>query len=353
MVDFGGPYLVLGCGDVGFAVVKKLKGLGVELAIIDRDAAKVEMLKCLGYKAIRGDFCSLEVLRKAGIEHAEAVLIMARDFSATKQALEAIKKLEIDLEIKPVVIALVSEDSEVPEVKRLGASVALPSVRIFADSLLKAVRDVKAMAKERQLRALLRELSGGRLAIVLRNDLSPDGIASGEALKLYAKAFGVDADLIYGGSLKHPQSRALANLFELNLLHADGVDFAGYAGFALVGVAVHTRCALPKEVLPTIVIDHHPVPLGEVRARFHDILPVGATSTLLANYLKCASVRIDGATASALAVGILTSTQGFIVGATHLDLETFEYLMPLANSNLIRRLWSLRQEIISSTLKCK
>ena len=64
-------------------------------------------------------------------------MITARDFSATKQALKAIKKLEIDLEIRPVLIARVSEDSEVPEVKRLGASDALPSVQIFADSLLK------------------------------------------------------------------------------------------------------------------------------------------------------------------------------------------------------------------------
>ena len=302
MVDFGGPYLVLGCGDVGFAVVNKLKGLGVELAIIDRDAAKVEMLKCLGYKAIRGDFCSLEVLRKAGIEHAEAVLITGRDFSATKQALKAIKKLEIDLEIRPVLIARVSEDSEVPEVKRLGASDALPSVQIFADSLLKAVRDVKAMAKERQLRALLRELCGGRLAIVLRNDLSPDGIASGVAMKRYARAFGVDTDVIYAGPVSRQPGRAMVRLLELELLPAEKVKFEDYTGFALVGAATHANCALPRDILPTIIIDNHPVPLGEVRARFCDIRQVGATSTLLTNYLRHAAVELDGATATALTI---------------------------------------------------
>jgi len=331
-------YLVLGCGDVGFAVANELKGLGIELAVIDRDAVKVEMLRELGYEAIRGDFGSPEVLRKAGIERAEAVLITARDFSATKQALKAIKKLEIDLEIKPVVIARVSEESEVPEVKRLGASDALPSVQVFVDSLLKTVYDVRAMAKERQLRALLRGLNVGRLAIVLRNDPSPDGIASGVAMKRYAKAFGVDADVIYAGPVSRQPERAMVRLLELELLPAEKVKFEDYAGFALVGVATHANCALPRDILPTIVIDNHPVPLGEVRARFCDIKQVGATSTLLTNYLGHAAVELDEATATALAIGILSNTRSFTKGATPLDLDTLEYLLPRANTDLLQRL---------------
>lgn len=340
MVEIGGLHLVLGCGDVGFAVANKLKGLGVELAIIDRDAAKVEMLRDLGYEAIRGDFGSPEVLRKARIERAEAVLITGRDFSATKQALKAIKKLEVDLEIKPVVIARVSEESEVPEVKRLGASDALPSVQIFANHLLKTVHDVRAMAKERQLRGLLRGLEVDRLAIVLRNDSSPDGIASGVAMRQYAKAFGVDTDIIYVGPVSRQLGRAMVRLLELELLPAEKVEFEDYAGFALVGVATHANCALLKDILPTIIIDNHPVPLGEVRARFCDIRQVGATSTLLTNYLRHAAVELDGATATALTIGILSNTQSFTKGATLLDMEALEHLLPLANTDLLRRLYS-------------
>jgi len=335
-------YLVLGCGDVGFAVVNKLKGLGIELAVIDHDAAKVEMLRELGYEAIKGDFGSPEVLRKAGIERAEAVLITARDFSATKQALKAIKKLEIDLGIRPVVIARVSEDSEVPEAKRLGASDALQSVQIFANHLLKTVYDVRAMTKERQLRALLRGVD--RLAIVLRNDPGPDGIASGVAMRRYAKAFGVDADIIYACPVSRQPERAMVRLLELELMPAEKVKFEDYAGFALVGVATHANCALPRDILPTIVIDNHPVPLGEVRARFCDIRQVGATSTLLTNYLGHAAVELDWATATALAIGILSNTRSFTKGATPLDLDTLEYLLPRANTDLLQRLYCKNTE---------
>jgi len=338
---------VLGCGDVGFAVAKELKRFGKELTIIDRDKAKVEMLRELDYPAFEGDFGSPQALEDAGIGQAKAVFIAAPDLSNVKRALKALDQVKIKLGIDPPILARISDAAEAWEIKRLGASEVLPSTQILANFAFHRFERLERMKKEKRLRALLRELSG-RMAIVLRNDPDPDGIASGEALKLYAKAFGVDADLIYGGSLKHPQSRAMVNLLDLDLLHTDSVDFTGYAGFALVGVATHVRCALPKEILPTIVIDHHPVPLGEVGARFHDITLVGATSTLLANYLECAAIRIDEATATALVVGILTSTQGFTVGATPLDLETFERLMPLANSELLRRLWSLRQGDIPS-----
>ncbi len=40
-----GLYLVLGCGDVGFAVASRLKCCCAEVAVIERDASKVEALK--------------------------------------------------------------------------------------------------------------------------------------------------------------------------------------------------------------------------------------------------------------------------------------------------------------------
>ena len=94
------------------------------------------------------------------------------------------------------------------------------------------------------------------------------------------------------------------------------------------------------DILPTIIIDNHPVPLGEVRARFCDIRQVGATSTLLTNYLRHAAVELDGATATALTIDILSNTQSFTKGATLLDMEALEHLLLQANTDLLRRLYS-------------
>lgn len=197
-----------------------------------------------------------------------------------------------------------------------------------------------AIPKEKRLRELLEEIGGGEMAIVLRNDPNLDSIASGIALKLYVKAFGIDADMIYGG-LMGRRSRALVNLLELNPLHVRGIDFSNYRSFAMADVATQADCALPREILPTIVIDHHSVPRDQIRTRYQDVWFVGATSTILVNYLQCATVEMDGATATALVMGILTGTMNFTQGATPLDLHAFESIVEFADPGLISRLLSL------------
>jgi len=332
-------YLVLGCGDVGFSVASRLKRRGAELVVVDKDAKKIEWFKKMGYSAFVGDFCLPDVLKDAGISRAEVVLLMIPDFRLTERALGAINRLKAELKIDPVVVARVLDESETAEVKHLGASDALPSSQILANFTLSRFEELKGMVKEKRLRALLGEL-GGRIAIVLQTNPDPDGIASGVALKRYAKAFGIDADIIYDGSIGHQQNRALVNLLDLDLLRAEDIKFNNYTAFALVDVATHANCALPKDILPTIVIDHHPVPSSEVRARYQDITVVGSTSTLLTNYLRYAAVAIDGATAAALVIGTLTDTMNFTRGTTPTDFEAFEHLMKLADVELLGKLQS-------------
>ena len=131
-----GPYLVLGCGDVGFSIASRLKCRGVEVAVIDKHAMKVEQLGWMGYNAFLGDFSSPEVLKSAGIAGARVVLITVRDFQIIRRALDAIGQLKAKLGISPLVLVLISDEAEVPEAKRLGADEALPSNQILADFVL-------------------------------------------------------------------------------------------------------------------------------------------------------------------------------------------------------------------------
>lgn len=138
-----GFYLVLGCGDVGFAVASRLKCRCAKVAIVERNAAKVETLNILGYTAFLGDFGSSEVLRSAGIESAGVVIVTVRDFPTIKRALNAIGELKAQLGISPLVLALVSHEAEVPEAKRLGADEALPSNQILADFVVGRLGELK------------------------------------------------------------------------------------------------------------------------------------------------------------------------------------------------------------------
>jgi nanoRNase/pAp phosphatase (c-di-AMP/oligoRNAs hydrolase) len=335
-------YLILGCGDVGFSVASKLKERGAEIVVVDSNAKRVEQLRAMGYRAIVGNFGLPEVLKEAGLAQADMVLIMVSDFSATQAALGAINTLKVELKVDPVVVALVSDEAEVDDVKWLGASDALPSPQILADHAISEFEKLNGMAKEKRLRALLQRRakeSRGKLAIILQRNPDPDSIASGVALKLYAKAFGVDADIIYDGFIGHLQNRALINLLGPNILESDRVNFEIYESFALVDVATHANCCLPKDIdVPTIVIDHHSVPSGDVHALYLDLSTVGAASTLLTYYLRYAAVEIDRATAAALVLGILTDTMNFTRGATPLDFDAFRYLMGFADAEVLGKL---------------
>lgn len=345
-------YMVLGCGDVGFSVASKLKEKRAEVVVVDRNAKRVEQLRPMGYRAVVGDFGRPEVLKEAGMAQAEMVLIMVPDFSAIQAALGAINRLKVGLRVDPVVVARVSDEAEVNEAKWLGASDALPSSQVLADLAIGKFEKLKEMVKEKRLRTLFLKHakdSKGKIAIILQTNPDPDSIASGVALKLYAKAFGVDADIIYDGVIERLQNRALVNLLELDLREAKKANFETYKFFALVDVATHANCCLPKEVkLPTIVIDHHSVPSGEVHALYQDLSFVGATSTILTNYLRYAAVEIDRATAAALIIGIITDTMNFTRGATTLDFDAFEYLMNIVDREVLRGL--MRPTISSDAL---
>jgi nanoRNase/pAp phosphatase (c-di-AMP/oligoRNAs hydrolase) len=338
-------YLVVGCDDFGFSIAEALRSRGMETVVVEGDKARVDHLRNLGYRekeVVLGDPSSPEVLERAGLERAEVVLIMLPDYPKTEKVLRTINGLRGKLRADPVIVARVLDEACAEDVKALGASDVFPVNQLLATSALERFEELKLMTNEKRLRRLfVRERArGGRLAVVLQTNPDPDSIASGVALKLYARAFGVDADIIYDGIIGHPQNRALVNLLELEMLEAADVRFEDYRLFALVDVATHAHCGLPSSIIPTIVIDHHAIPASEVEARVKDIVPVAATSTILASYLKFAGVQIDRPTATALLLGILTDTMNFTRWWTPLDTQAFEYLCRLADRDLLRRLFS-------------
>jgi nanoRNase/pAp phosphatase (c-di-AMP/oligoRNAs hydrolase) len=353
-------YLLLGCGDFGFALASKLRGKHEELAIVERETNKVDQLKELGYRALKGDFTRPEVLRQAGIERSEVVLILTSNSKTTERALGAINQLKLEVGIDPIVVARVTDRVEVLGLSELGATEVVSTSEALADSTFERFRELRERIKERQLRELLRKIKG-KMAIILQTNPDPDSIASAMALRHYARAFGVDSDIIYDGHIGHQQNRSLVNLLNIGLIHADEVKLDKYDAHALVDVSTHGNCALPKTIRPTIVIDHHLIASEEVEANYQDIVEVGATATILANYLRYAGIELDEPLATALAFAILTDTLNFTRGATDLDFSTLEHLHPLINTELLHRLQSpplsadtcdvLRRAIKSSRIK--
>lgn len=328
---------MLGCGDVGFRFAKKLLERGTEVVVVDHDLKRVESLAEHGFKAVQGDFGSPEVLRRAGIERAEVVLILAPDRQAVERALGAINQLRLELGVEPVVVARADDPLEERELKSMGATEVLPSSEILADFAFARFRELEAAGKERKLRGLMRRVKG-KVAVVLHTNPDPDAIASGLAFKSYLSSLGLEGDLIYDGQIGHHQNRALVNLLNIPLLHAEKVKLRDYQAHVLVDVATPANCALSREIEPVAVVDHHPVAAGEVRAKYQDITLVGACATLMTGYLRYAGVEPDKPLATALALGILADTMNFSRGVGGQDLDAFSSLWRRCDPELLGRL---------------
>lgn len=353
-------YLLLGCGDLGFALSERLRENEEKLQIIEKNEEKVRQLKEIGFEAFQGDFTNSEDLKKADVKKTEVILILTSNSKTAERALGAINQLKLDLDIDPIVVARAPDSIVESELRNYGAEEVIVTSEMFAEYVHDKFREFRGRIKEKQLRNLLMGLDG-KLAIVLQDNPDPDSIASGLALQDYAAPLGVESDLIYSGRIGHQQNRALVNTLSADLLRVEEVDFEDYVGYALVDVSTHGNCPLPEEIQPTIIIDHHSAVSSKIEAEYEDIMKVGATATIAANYLKYAEREIDETLATALTFAILTDTMDFTRGATHLDFSTLEHLLPLISTDLLQKFRSpplsadtldvIRKAIRSSRIK--
>ena len=163
----------------------------------------------------------------------------------------------------------------------------------------------------RELQRVLRDID--HLAVVSHDNPDPDAIASGVALARLAQRAGCEAEVCYYGEITHQENLAFVNMLDLDLrgLEPDE-ELAEFDGIALVD---HSRPGVNDQLPPgigvDIVIDHHP-PRSPVNAGFVDLRSnVGATSTLLVDYIDQFDIPFDETLATALLFGIHVDTDGF------------------------------------------
>jgi nanoRNase/pAp phosphatase (c-di-AMP/oligoRNAs hydrolase) len=194
--------------------------------------------------------------------------------------------------------------------------------------------------KPPRLLATLRGLSGP-LLVVGHDNPDPDAIASALGLARIAASIGVDADACYGGDIAHQENRALVNLLDIGLRSFDEVALDEYGGVALVD---HSRAgindSLPEGHPVDVVIDHHP-PRGPVAGSFVDIRPaVGATSTLISEYLSRYGIAPDRELATSLLYGIRIDTKDFTRATATDDFEAAAALLAHADESTLERVES-------------
>ena len=333
--------VIFGCGRMGYAVAKELKGRGLDVLIVDMDERKVEVLKEEDFIASVGDISDPEVTRKVISEgEPEAVFVLSNDSEGNKKAVSNIKEKFPNARLAVRVVEPVDKE----DLRELDVDVVLSIPDITARTAIGQLENAKSRGKAKELTAMIervKENEDGKLGIVVHDSPDPDAIASALALKQIAKHVGVSADILYRGEIGHHVNRAFVNILGIEMIRiVQEKELHGYGKLALVDAAVpgvHNPLLPPPEGKVDIIIDHHSANTkGKVAVDFLEVQPdSGATSTIMTRYLQELDIPVDKVLATALLHGIRTDTSGFKRETHPSDFAAAAFLYLKADKDLL------------------
>ncbi|GAB7013410.1 DHHA1 domain-containing protein [Halolamina salina] len=323
--------LVLGCGAVGFDLLQRLPD--GETTVVTDEEPRAESLREAGIAAVEGDPTD----PAAHAPDADIVLVASDEPERNRAVAAAARETFPDA----MLIAYAGEGARPDTVDAIRETVD----RLIdpTEALAGRVLDRTVGFESERARGLRGALLAAEepVAVVAHDNPDPDAIASAVALCRLADRIGVDADPCYHGEISHQENRALVNLLDLPMVRLEDDDIEAYGGIALVD---HSRAgvndSLPDDTEIDIVIDHHP-PRGPVDGEFVDLRSgVGATSTLLAEYLDRFDVPADTTTATALLYGIQVDTKEFTREVSKADFAAAASLIPDVDADTLSRVES-------------
>ncbi len=171
----------------------------------------------------------------------------------------------------------------------------------------------------------------GKLLILPHNDPDPDAIASAVALRhLLAERLGMESTIAYQGIIGRAENRALVRYLDHPLEPLIDAGLQPSSCLALIDTQPSAgNITLPPGARVVLVIDHHAWREETATASFADVRPeLGATSTILTQYLQAAGMEPPPSLATALFYGIKTITMGLSRDTSPDDAAAYSYLQP-------------------------
>jgi len=169
----------------------------------------------------------------------------------------------------------------------------------------------------------------GRFLILTHMGPDPDALGACEGLRLLLEqGFGHECVVATHGKVHRAENVALLETLELELADYEATDASAFCGVLLVDTQPAFRHTVVPEAPEVVaVFDHHRSPQSEDGAAHiahEDVrIDLGATSSILFEYLRDAGVELDQRTASALFCGIRYDTADLSRNASPLDEEAY------------------------------
>ncbi len=169
-----------------------------------------------------------------------------------------------------------------------------------------------------------------RVFIFTHNNPDPDAIASAWAVQyLLKKLLNIKSRIVYDGFIGRAENKAMVKFLKIKLFHISNVKFSNREGFILVDTQPGVgNNSLPPQVIPLLVIDHHPLKKKQKTVLIDVRKDIGSTASILTEYLEKNNLEIPKNLATALFYGIESETQGLSIETDNLDRQYYKFLFP-------------------------
>jgi nanoRNase/pAp phosphatase (c-di-AMP/oligoRNAs hydrolase) len=188
---------------------------------------------------------------------------------------------------------------------------------------------------------LARLRQGGSMLVYMHDNPDPDALAAAVGLKrLVEQASGAHVTLALGGIVGRAENRAMVEVLRIPLTPVEELSPAGFDALAIVDSQPGTgNNSLPTDRPVDIVIDHHPARAESAVAPWCDIRPdLGATSTIVLEYLRAQHITLDPPIATGLFYALRTETRDLGRESTEAERAAYLHLVPLVDHQLLYRI---------------
>jgi nanoRNase/pAp phosphatase (c-di-AMP/oligoRNAs hydrolase) len=332
-------YCIFGCGTNGYNIILELAKENERVIVVDRDESRVRHLRDQKYDAYMRDISSSDML--IGLPEFEIAFVMTGDADVNLAAVLTVKKRYPAVQV----IARAIDPVTGGKLTAAGADLVIYPQEVVAKT---AVFQIKKQHASRISQRLFSLLAGwdGILGIITHKNPDPDAIASAMALAEIARHANqktLTTRIFYEGNIGHQENRTFVNLLDIKMEHVTPEALQKCTYLALVDCpSPGANNDLPSQTKIHITIDHHKE--GNHMAgpgTFTDIRPgIGATASIMTQYLQELDIPVDKRVATALLYGIRTDTKEFKRNVTPQDLSNAGFLLPLTDADLLDKIMS-------------
>jgi nanoRNase/pAp phosphatase (c-di-AMP/oligoRNAs hydrolase) len=188
----------------------------------------------------------------------------------------------------------------------------------------------------------LEKLAGTRRMLVYMHDNpDPDALAAASGLKrLLEEEVGAEVTLGRGGIVGRAENRAMVEALRIPLSPIEELTLSRFDRLAIVDSQPGTgNNSLPAKRKVDVVIDHHPLRQESTAATWCDVRSaLGATSTIVLEYLRDRRISIDSRLATGLFYALRSETRDLGREATDAERDAYLFLVPLVDHKTLSRI---------------